>query len=87
MKKFLLLCFVLAASLSVLAESKSNVREVTGCLTQGDSPKEFVLTGSDGSTWEVRSDKVSLAEHVNHTVTATGAVSHSKMHNMKEDAK
>jgi hypothetical protein len=52
-----------------------------------DSAKEFMLTGDDGSTWEVRSDKVALADHVGHKVTATGAVSNAKMHNMKEDAK
>jgi hypothetical protein len=30
---------------------------------------------------------VDLAEHVGHTVTATGVVSNAAMHNMKEDAK
>jgi hypothetical protein len=30
---------------------------------------------------------VALAEHVGHTVTATGVVSNATMHNMKEDAK
>jgi len=54
---------------------------------RGDSAKEFLLTGNDGSTWEVRSSRVALAEHVGHTVTATGVVSNAKMHNMKEDAK
>jgi hypothetical protein len=88
MVKATLLCFILAASLSALAgDSKSKVRDVTGCLAKGDSDKEFVLTATDGSTWEVRSDKVPLAEHVGHTVSATGVVSHAKMHNMKEDAK
>jgi hypothetical protein len=28
-----------------------------------------------------------LAEHVGHTVSATGVVSNAKMHNMKEDTK
>jgi hypothetical protein len=28
-----------------------------------------------------------LAEHMGHTVTATGVVSNATMHNMKEDAK
>ena len=85
MGKAILLCFILAASLSALAgDSKAKVRDVTGCLSQGDSPKEFILTATDGSTWEVRSDKVPLAEHVGHTVSATGVVSHAKMHNMKE---
>lgn len=88
MRKTMLLCFVLAASLSALAgDTKDKVRDVTGCLSKGDSAKEFVLTAADGSTWEVRSDKVALAEHVGHTVTATGVVSNAKMHNLKEDAK
>ena len=86
MVKPILLCLILAASMSALAE-KSDVRDVTGCLSQGDNAKEFLLTGSDGSTWEVRSDKVALAEHVGHTVTATGVVSHATSHNLKEDAK
>jgi len=47
--------------------------------------KEFLLTGNDASTWEVRSSQVDLAEHLGHTVTATGVVSNAKMHNMKED--
>jgi hypothetical protein len=84
----ILLCLVLAAfSTSALAKSKSDVRDVTGCLSKGDSASEFLLTGNDGSTWEVRSSRVPLAEHVGHTVTATGVVSNATMHNMKEDAK
>jgi len=68
-------------------KGKATVRDVTGCLSKGDSAKEFLLTGSDGSTWEVRSSRVALAEHVGHTVTATGVVSNAKIHNLKEDAK
>jgi hypothetical protein len=30
---------------------------------------------------------VALADHVGHTIKATGVVSHAKMHNVKEDAK
>lgn len=87
MGKSILLCLILAAAVSAQAGSKKDVRDVTGCLSQGDDAKEFVLKGADGSTWEVRSDKVALADHVGHTVTATGVVSNSTMHNMKEDAK
>jgi hypothetical protein len=84
----LLICVALAVlSTSAIAKSKSDIRDVTGCLSQGDSAKEFRLTGNDGSTWEVRSSRVSLGKHVGHTVTVTGVVSHTKMHNMKEDAK
>jgi hypothetical protein len=71
-------------------KSKSNTRTIAGCLTKGDnSPnsKEFLLTANDGSTWEVRSDAVSLADHVGHTVQATGVVKNATAHNLKEDAK
>src|SRR3979411_21390 len=92
----MLLCLILvglAASWAVVqdetsdSKSKSEVRTVTGCLSKGDSAKEFLLTGNDGSTWEVRSSRVALAKHVGHTVTATGVVSNAKLHNMKEDTK
>ncbi|HLX77111.1 MAG TPA: hypothetical protein VKR26_20360 [Terriglobales bacterium] len=94
--KRLLFCLLVASLAALLgfaqdtpsnSRSKSNVRTITGCLSQGDSANEFQLTASDGSTWEVRSDQVSLAKHVGHTVAATGVVSHTKLHNLKEDAK
>ena len=85
MKNKLLLCVILAGCTFGFAKEKAGVRDVTGCLSKGDSAKEFLLTGNDGSTWEVRSSRVALAEHVGHTVTATGVVSNAKMHNMKED--
>lgn len=87
MKIKLLLCVILAGCTFGVAKEKADVRDITGCLSKGDSAKEFVLTGNDGSTWEVDSGKVVLAEHVGHTVTATGVVSNATMHNMKEDAK
>jgi hypothetical protein len=87
MKIKLVLCVILAACTFGFAKEKADVRDVTGCLAKGDSAKEFMLTANDGSTWEVRSSSVDLAEHVGHTVTATGVVSNATMHNMKEDAK
>ena len=87
MKIKLLLCVVLACCTFGLAKEKADVRDITGCLAKGESANEFLLTGSDGSTWEVRSSKIALAEHVGHTVTATGVVSNATMHNMKEDVK
>lgn len=97
----LLLCAVLAALTSVWAvaqddssanstanDSKGAVRNVTGCLTKSGSGSEYLLTGTDGSTWEIHeSSAVDLASHVNQTVEARGVVSHEKTHNMKEDAK
>jgi hypothetical protein len=87
MKIKLLLCVILAGCTFGFAKEKADVRDITGCLSKGDSANEFLLTGDDGSTWEVRSSKIALAEHVGHTVTATGVVSNARMHNMKEDAK
>ena len=87
MKIKLLLWVILASCTFGFAKEKAEVRDITGCLSRGDSAKEFLLTGNDGSTWEVRSSRVALAEHVGHTVTATGVVSNAKMHNMKEDTK
>jgi hypothetical protein len=66
---------------------KAEVKTITGCLSRGDSAGEYLLTGKNGSTWEVRSTKVALADHLGHTVSAHGVVSHAKLHNMKEDAK
>jgi hypothetical protein len=88
------LCVVLAlgTSMWVMAsdssdKGKSDTRTITGCLAQGDNAKEFKLTAEDGSTWEVKSSNVSLAEHVGHTISATGVVSNAMAHNMKEDTK
>ena len=94
MKK-LILCLVVICAASAWAmaddtadaKGKSDTRTVTGCLAKGDSAKEFVLKASDGSSWEIRSSKVALAEHVGHTVTATGVVSNATAHNLKEDTK
>ena len=94
--KNMLLCLILALAGSVWvsaqdapdsSKGKAQTRTITGCLSQGDDKDEFLLSGKNGSTWEVRSDAVSLAEHVGHTVTATGTVRTAAMHNMKEDAK
>ncbi len=68
--------------------SKGQVRNVTGCLTKSGGGDEYLLTGSDGSTWEIHENSsVDLASHVNQTVRLRGTVSNEKAHNMKEDAK
>ena len=63
-----LLCLVLACMTSVWSlagdKDKDSTRTVTGCLQKTDQAKEFLLLGNDGSSWEVRSDTVSLADHV-----------------------
>ena len=92
---YLLLCFSLAVMTATFlsaqdssdSKSKSDARTVTGCLTKGDSANEFLLTSTDGSTWEVRSDTADLSSDVGKTISATGAVKNNAMHNLKEDAK
>ena len=52
------------------------------------SANKFLLTASDGSSWEVHNNNaVDLTSHLGHTIKVKGVVSNSKMHNMKEDAK
>jgi len=68
-------------------KSKSADRTVTGCLAKGDGAKDFVLNAKDGSSWNLKSDQVALADHVGHTVMVKGVVSNVTMHNMKEEAK
>jgi len=82
-------CSVFAQDAASDAKSKSNTRSVTGCLSKGgeSESKEFLLTASDGSTWEVRGDAVPLADHVGQTVSVTGVVKNATAHNLKEDAK
>ena len=81
------LSWAFAQDTSSDTKSKSATRTITGCLSNGDSANEYLLTGNDGSTWEVRSDTVSLADHVGHQVSATGVVTNATAHNLKEDAK
>jgi hypothetical protein len=77
-----------ASAQDAASKPKAEVRSITGCLSKGDSADEFLLTASDGSTWETRSNTaVNLSDHVGHTVTLKGVVANAKAHNMKEDAK
>jgi len=77
----LVLCLALLGATSawmIAQESsdkgKSDTRTVTGCLQKTSHNNQFLLLAND-------------ADHVGHTVTATGTVSNSTAHNMKEDTK
>jgi hypothetical protein len=67
-------------------ETHQNVRTVMGCLSR-DGSDEYKVTAKDGSTWEVKSDAVNLAQHVGHMVALTGAVDNAALHGAKEDTK
>lgn len=89
----MLAAFILASSVGIShaqdqkETTHKKVRTIKGCLTKADDPKEFNLTGTDGSTWELKSDSVKFAPHVGHTVTVTGVVSNAALHGTKEDIK
>ena len=56
-------------------ESAAASQTVTGCLQKGLENKGFFLLTADGQHWELYpGSKVSLADHVGHTVTVTGTV-------------
>ena len=45
-------------------KSKGEVRSITGCLTKSGSGNEYLLTATDGSTWEIHeNNSVDLAAH------------------------
>src|ERR1700730_7479172 len=77
----------LAAAQDTTKTTHKNTRTLRGCLQKGDDDNEDKLTTAKGSTWEIKADSLNLGEHVGHTVTVTGVVSHAKMHGMKEDTK
>src|SRR5260370_17078183 len=77
----------LATAQSTTKATHKKARTLTGCLQKGESADEYNLTTKSGATWEIKSDSVKLDEHVGHSVSVTGVVSHHKEHAMKEDAK
>ena len=83
----LILSPIFASRAAPSQDKSDDVRSITGCLSKGDSAKEFKITGDDGSTWEVTSATVKLSPHLGHTVTVSGEVWHPDMHGAKEKAK
>ena len=68
-------------------DKSDSTRTLTGCLSSAGKTGEYNLLARDGSTWEIRSKKVALADHVGHTVTVTGTVWHPDLHGAKEKTK
>ena len=61
-----------------MADAKAaGTQTVTGCLQKGTETGGFFLISTDNKHWELYGDSgVSLADHVGHTITATGTVAH-----------
>lgn len=69
------------------AHKISSAQSATGCLQKGDEAGGFSLTGDDGKVWELSSTSVALSDHVGHTVTVTGSVTHkTKTQEVKMEA-
>jgi hypothetical protein len=83
----LVLAPMFAAQTAPGQDKSDDERSITGCLSKGDSAREFKVTGEDGSTWEVTSATVKLSPHLGHTVSVSGKVWHPDMHGAKEKAK
>src|SRR5258706_12521645 len=77
----------LAAAQDETKTTHKKTRTLRGCLQKGDDAKEDRLTTAKGSTGEIKADSLNHGEHVGHTVSFTGLVSHAKKHSSKEDRK
>ena len=51
--------------------------EVTGCLKQGPTAKEYLIQSSDGSLWGIRETDMLMNNYLNHEVTIAGDVMHA----------
>jgi hypothetical protein len=74
-------------SAQMAEKEKMSMETVTGCLQKGGETGGFYIAGDNGKVWELHSKKVSLAEHVGHTVTVSGpATMETKEDEAKIDA-
>jgi len=69
--------FATAGSLALYARPASHTAskqavEVTGCLEQGPSAKEYLLKSGDGTTWGINETDMLMNNYVGHTVTVSG---------------
>ncbi len=66
---------LLYAAPQMAGDKMASEQTVTGCLQKGGEPVGYFIVGADGTHWELYpSDKVSLGDHVGHTVAVTGSI-------------
>jgi hypothetical protein len=68
------------------SETSRTTRTLTGCLQKGNRTNEYSLI-AENAKWDLKSENLSLADHVGHKVKVDGAVSNPAFHAMKEDLK
>lgn len=67
-------------------DTSKPTRYLTGCLQQDHDASEYQLI-AENSKWHLKSDTVTLADHVGQKVKIAGVVSDQPFHGMKEDLK
>jgi hypothetical protein len=79
-------CLLLLGAAQDTTDTSQQTRTVTGCLRTGDHANEYHLI-AESAKWDLKSDKVRLADHVGHQVKVDGVVSNAAFHGIKEDLK
>jgi hypothetical protein len=68
---------VSAFATPVPAESHRGPAEITGCLQQGPTAREYLIQSTDGSTWGLYETRdMMLNDYIGRTVTVSGDVEH-----------
>ena len=67
-------------------DTSKMTRYLTGCLQQGHNSNEYQLT-AENAKWHLKSDSISLKDHVGQEVKVDGLVPNQPYHGMKEDLK
>jgi hypothetical protein len=73
--------FGITGSLALFAKPASHTAsrqptEITGCLEQGPTAKEYLLKASDGTVWGINETDMLMNNYVDHTVTVSGDITH-----------
>jgi hypothetical protein len=63
-------CLLLLGAAQDTTDTSQQTRTVTGCLRTGDHANEYHLI-AESAKWDLKSDKVRLADHVGHQVKVT----------------
>jgi hypothetical protein len=77
-----LMLFATGGSLTLYAKPASHTAsrqptQVTGCLEQGPTAKEYLLKASDGTVWGINETDMLMNNYVDHTVTVSGDLTHA----------
>ena len=78
-------CLLMGAAQDTQDKSRIT-RTVAGCIQKGHDANEYDLI-AENAKWHLKSDDITLADHVGQKVKVDGVVSNAAFHGMKEDLK